>query len=187
MNHFQNEADKSMRASSISFLPWYKLGDMWSHAEIANISQNGGSPDIRVTKWRRDSVNLHQTLSNLQIDLFPWATEISFRIFLLGHSVLIALIKGDYMPTWGKDMPWPAYTSSEMERCAELLALTACSFIVREFMCCSVGDSEVQNTYNYTAHSHKWKIVPLSQKAPSKTECLCRHAFSFWRVFKRPI
>lgn len=59
------------------------------------------------TEWRQpgywshrtstESVNLHQILSNLQIHLFPWATEISFRIFLLGHSVLITLNKADYM------------------------------------------------------------------------------------------
>ena len=132
MNHFQNEAGESRHAPSISFLPWYKLGNMWSKAEIATVSQNGGSLDTRVTgREEAQEVNLHQILSNLQIHLFPWATEISFRIFLLERSVLITLIKAGYMPTWGKAPPWPAYTSSQMEWCAELLALTACSFIVR--------------------------------------------------------
>lgn len=166
------------------FFPWYKLGDTWSQAEIANISQDGGSVDTRVTRWRRDSVNLPQTLSNLCLYLFPWATEISFRIFLLRHLVLITLIKQITCPPEGKLCSDQPTHHLRWKGCA-VTCVDCVQFYRRRIQVLLRWRLKSQNTYNYTAYSHKWKIVPLSQKAPPKTECLCRHDFSFWRIFTR--
>lgn len=161
--------------------------------EEASILEPPDGTEILTTEILTTCMRL---LSNPQINFYA-PSYWDFKVYLLEQAVLITLIEADYMPTWGKAMHWPDWTSSEMELDVWDL-LTTCNFTVRipEIFNWRLEQLKVQNIKKKKYKTfiivlilvnRKLCIYTHTHKHHQEDRCLCRYTLRCLKVFKNKI